>query len=103
MNTMAHSFSELAREQASKAEYAFSPNLHEYKVIPLTAMTTAEQDDYKKRTPSFLPVDDTIAFVNQVDWQDVRQRCRAGVNNVGLVLAVIGTKTHEFGRWLAEL
>ena len=53
--------------------------------------------------PSFPPVSDTIVWFKQVDWVEVRTRCRAGVNNVGLVLAVIGEKTHDLGCWLAEV
>ena len=52
---------------------------------------------------SFPPVSDTIVWFKQVDWSDVRNRCRAGLNNVGLVLAVIGEKTHDLGCWLAEV
>ena len=61
--------------------------------------TLADELEYK----SFPPVDDTIAFVQQVDWQDVRQRCRAGINNVGLVVAVFAEKLHDFGIFLAKL
>tara|TARA_B100000035_G_C21006846_1_gene557695 strand:+ start:1215 stop:1463 length:249 start_codon:yes stop_codon:yes gene_type:complete len=52
---------------------------------------------------SFPPITDTIVWVKQVDWADVRQRCRGGLNNVGLVLAVVGEKTHDFGCWLANV
>ena len=52
---------------------------------------------------SFPPVTDTIVLIKQVDWADVRRRCRGGLNNVGLVLAVVGEKLHDFGSWLAEV
>ena len=52
---------------------------------------------------SFPPVTDTIDFVKQVDWQDVRRRCVAGINNCGLVLAVVGEKIHDVGCFLATL
>ena len=52
---------------------------------------------------SFPPVTDTIVWIKQVDWADVRRRCRGGLNNVGLVLAVVGEKLHDFGTWLAEV
>ena len=61
--------------------------------------TLADELEYK----SFPPIDDTIAFVQQVDWQEVRQRCRGGINNVGLVIAVIGEKLHDFGAFLAQI
>ncbi len=54
-------------------------------------------------TKSFPPVDDAISFVQNIDWSDVRKRSRRGVNNVGLVLAVLGEKLHEFGVYLGEL
>lgn len=52
---------------------------------------------------SFPPVNDTIDWVKQVDWQDVKRRSIAGINNVGLVLALIGEKTYEFGVWLGKV
>jgi hypothetical protein len=38
-----------------------------------------------------------------VDWREVGQRCRGGLNNVGLVLAVIGEKIHDAGAFLAQV
>ena len=52
---------------------------------------------------SFPPITDTIVWIKQVDWADVRQRCRGGLNNVGLVLAVVGEKIHDFGCLLANV
>ena len=52
---------------------------------------------------SFPPINDTIDFVKQVDWQDVRRRLRAGFNNVGLVIAVVGEKIHDAGAWIAQV
>ena len=59
-------------------------------------MTTSE-------LKSFPPVTDTIVWIKQVDWAEVRHRCRGGLNNVGLVLAVLGEKVHDLGVWMAEL
>ena len=67
------------------------------------ALDSAEQRAYEKRTPDFPPVNDTIVWFKNVDWQEVGQRCRGGLNNCGLVLAVIGEKIHDFGVWLADL
>ena len=67
------------------------------------ALDIAEQRAFEKRTPAFPPVADTIAWFNSVDWADVRQRCRAGVNNCGLVIAVIGEKVHDLGCFLAKV
>ena len=52
---------------------------------------------------AFPPVSDTIVWFKQVDWAEVRNRCRGGVNNVGLVLAVCGEKVHDLGVFLAEV
>ena len=67
------------------------------------ALDIAEQRAFEKRTPSFPPIEDTIAWFNSVDWQDVRERCRGGVNNVGLVLALVGEKLYDFGTWLGNV
>ena len=67
------------------------------------ALDIAEQRAYEKRTPAFPPVADTITWFQHVDWDDVRERSRAGLNNVGLVLAVIGEKIHDAGCWLANV
>ena len=59
-----------------------------------------------KETLAYPPaqlVPDTIAFIKQVDWAEVRQRCRGGVNNCGLVIAVIAEKVHDFGIFLAKV
>jgi len=52
---------------------------------------------------SFPPVNDTIDWVKQVDWEDVKRRSIAGINNIGLVVALIGEKTYEFGCWLGKV
>ena len=54
-------------------------------------------------TPSFPPVDDAINFVKRIDWADVRKRAHHGLNNVGLVIAVVGEKVHDFGSFIAQL
>ena len=67
------------------------------------ALDIAEARAYAAKTPAFPPVTDTIVWFKQVDWADVRCRCRSGVNNVGLVLAVVGEKLHDFGAYLAKV
>ena len=67
------------------------------------ALDIAEQRAYEKRTPAFPPVADTITWFQHVDWADVRERSRAGLNNCGLVIAVIGEKLYDFGQWLANV
>ena len=56
-----------------------------------------------KEFKSFPPVTDTIVWIKQVDWEEVAIRCKGGLNNVGLVLAVTGEKLHDFGCWLAKI
>jgi hypothetical protein len=72
--------------------------------IVSTAPTTGDtKQDYVDRTPAFPPVTDTIVWIQHIDWADVRERCRGGVNNVGLVLAVVGEKIHDLGAYLAQV
>ncbi len=67
------------------------------------AMDIAEERAYQKRTPSLPPIDDTISTLQSIDWSEMRTRGRAGINNIGLVLAVLGQKLHEAGCWLAKV
>lgn len=67
------------------------------------AMDIAEERAYQKRTPSLPPIDDTISTLKSIDWAEMRERARGGVNNIGLVLAVLGEKVHELGCYLAKL
>jgi len=66
------------------------------------AMDIAEERAYHKRTPAFPPCSDTILWWRNIDKEEFRQRLRGGVNNVGLVLAVLGEKLHDLGVLLAE-
>ena len=63
------------------------------------AIEESEEKDLKP----FPPVTDTIVWLKQVDWQEVGMRCKGGLNNVGLVLAVTGEKLYDFGTWLAKV
>ena len=67
------------------------------------AMDIAEERAFQKRTPSFPPVSDTILWWKNIDKEEFRQRLRGGVNNVGLVLAVLGEKLHDLGVFLAKV
>ena len=67
------------------------------------AMDIAEERAFQKRTPAFPPVTDTISTFKSIDWAELRERGRAGVNNIGLVLAVLGEKLHDLGVLLAEV
>ena len=56
-----------------------------------------------KEAGAFPPVSDTITWFKDIDWDLQRERARAGVNNCGLVLAVIGTKLNDLGLWLSKV
>ena len=59
-----------------------------------------------KQTAAYPPaqfVPDTIIWFKNIDWKLQRERARGGINNVGLVLALIGDKLHSFGCYLAEV
>ena len=67
------------------------------------ALDIAEQRAYEKRTPAFPPITDSIDWFNTVDWKEVQHRTVAGINNCGIVIAVIGEKIHDLGVFLAKL
>ena len=67
------------------------------------ALEIVEEREASKELRSFPPVTDTIDFVKQVDWQEIGQKCGAGFNNCGLVIAVIGEKVHDLGAWMANV
>ena len=56
-----------------------------------------------KEAGAFPPVSDTITWWKNIDKEELRQRLRGGVNNCGLVLAVIGTKLNDLGLWLSKV
>ncbi len=70
-------------------------------IDPVDGSFVVEHD--QKELRSFPPISDAVDYVKQIDWKDVRRRSRVGVNNVGLVLAVVGEKIHDFGSFLAEV
>ena len=53
--------------------------------------------------PALTPIMETVDGFRSINWQQVRQQMRAGVNNVGVVIAVISEKTHQLGCFLAEV
>ena len=53
-----------------------------------------------EQMPSFLPVDDTIAWFKDVDWQDTIHRLRSGVANVLLWAVAFSEKSYDFHEWL---
>ena len=91
--TTAHSFSDLlVKENVAVLEPLVSD------VIALEV-----EDTLNKEAGAFPPLDDTIIWWNNIDWDLQRERARAGINNCGLVLAVIGTKLNDLGLWLSKV
>jgi len=67
------------------------------------ALDIAEERAYKAKTPSFPPLDDAAKAIKKVDWADVRQRSRRGLNTCGVVIAALGEITRDFGNWLKQV
>jgi|TARA_E500000318_G_scaffold15357_1_gene15681 hypothetical protein len=72
-------------------------------ILAQMPLPKAIEEDAETDYKSFPPVTDTIVWIKQVDWKDVGMRCKGGLNNVGLVLAVTGEKLYDFGSWLAQV
>jgi hypothetical protein len=66
-------------------------------------MTTSSSNKEALAFPPAQVIPDTIMFVKNIDWKLQRERARDGLHNVGLVIALIGEKLHDAGRWLAEV
>ena len=100
---------------ASHSFADFYKNLHEARGIEvidtpevITALDLGESSldleiPTDKEAGAFPPLDDTIIWWNNIDWDLQRERARAGVNNVGLVLAIIGTKLNDLGTYLSKV
>jgi len=93
------------------ASHSFAALLSEEKPEVITPLDLGEGSlDLKieedKEACAFPPVQfvpDTITWFKDIDWDLQRERARAGVNNCGLVLAVIGTKLNDLGLWLSKV
>ena len=53
--------------------------------------------------PPLTPIMDKLDGFRSINWKQVGQQMRAGVNNVGVFIAVFSEKTHQLGCWLAEV
>ncbi len=62
-----------------------------------------EEPNKEAGIPALTPIMDTIDGWSSIDWTRVRDQLRAGVNNVGIALAVVSEKSHELGVWLAKV
>jgi hypothetical protein len=72
-------------------------------ILATMPLPRAIEENVENDFKSFPPVTDTIVWIKQVDWEEVGMRCKDGLNNVGLVLAVTGEKLHDLGCWLAKV
>jgi hypothetical protein len=89
--TTSHSFSDLLVNEKPEV------------ITPLDLSEGSTDLFSDKEAGAFPPLDDTIIWWNNIDWELQRERARAGVNNCGLVLAVIGTKLNDLGLWLSKV
>ena len=90
------------------ASHTFTALLSEEKPEVITPLDLGESSHdleipTDKEAGAFPPVSDTITWFKDIDWDLQRERARGGVNNVGLVLAVIGTKLNELGTFLSKV
>ena len=90
------------------ASHTFAALLAEEKPEVITPLDLGESSlDLEiptyKEAGAFPPLDDTIIWWNNIDWDLQRERARGGVNNVGLVLAIIGTKLNDLGTFLSKV
>ncbi len=90
------------------ASHTFAALLAEEKPEVITPLDLGESSldleiPTDKEAGAFPPVSDTITWFKDIDWNLQLERARGGLNNVGLVLAVIGTKLNEFGTYLAKV
>ena len=90
------------------ASHSFADLLVEEKLEVITPLDLGESSldleiSTHKEAGAFPPLNDTIIWWNNIDWELQRERARAGVNNCGLVLAVIGTKLNQLGTYLAQV
>jgi hypothetical protein len=53
--------------------------------------------------PVLTPIRDSIDGFRDINWKQVGQQARAGLNNTGVVIAVLAEKVHQLGCWMAEV
>ena len=90
------------------ASHSFADLLSEEKPEVITPLDLGESSldleiSTHKEAGAFPPLDDTIIWWNNIDWDLQRERARGGVNNVGLVLAIIGAKLNDLGVYLSKV
>ena len=90
------------------ASHSFADLLTEEKPEVITALDLGEGStdlfsDKEAGIPALTPIMESIDDFNSIDWAQVRSQLKAGLNNVGVVIAVISEKTHAFGRYLSKV
>ncbi len=98
--TTSHSFADLYQEKITPEEQREMNNDHDIQYHEEPPFTHKETGAFP---PVSEPIRDTVIWWNNIDWDLQRERARGGVNNVGLVLALIGQKLNDLGRFLAEV
>jgi hypothetical protein len=91
--TTSHSFSDLLVNEKPEV---ITP-------LDLSEGSTDLFSDKEAGIPALTPIMDSIDGYHSIDWAQVRSQFRAGINNVGVVIAVISEKTHAFGRYLSNV
>lgn len=104
--TTSHTFAELYQEK-------ITPDVLRELETPLDINYQEEPIEYfqeeevsannKAGIPPLPSIMDTVDGFRSINWTHVRQQFRAGINNVGVVIAVISEKTHQLGCFLAEV
>ena len=89
--TTAHSFSDLLVSEKDDDPIV---------LLPLVEEVTMDKE---AGIPSLQPIMNSIDGFRSIDWTHVRDQCRAGLNNVGITIAVISEKTHDLGVWLSKV
>lgn len=90
--TSAHSFADLCKEEVTSLDLGEGS-------LDLEIKPNKEAGSI----PALTPIMETLDGFNSVNWKQIRQQLRNGLNNVGIVIAVISEKTHQLGCFLAEV
>lgn len=103
--TASHSFADLYQEKITPdVQREMNNDLDiDYQDEPIAYFEQEVSADKKAGIPALTPIMDNIDGFRSIDWKQFLNQCRAGVNNVGVVIAVISEKTHQLGCWLAEV
>jgi hypothetical protein len=110
--TTSHSFSAMLKEEVTPLDLGEgSLDLSSNKEAGLNpedfgmsfSEDTTVQTVQTNRIPALTPIMDKVDGFRSIDWQQVMQQMKAGVNNVGVVIAVISEKTHQLGCYLANV